>query len=132
MKPAPASIAAIFQLFDQTPHLGLVFPEYHSALADQISWGTNFDAAKVLADQMGVSLDPEAVTPFPAGSMFWAKPSALEPLFALNLSFDDFPAESAQIDGTPAHAIERLFGEVARASGHSLLQIQRRNDDATS
>jgi len=129
---SPASIAAIFQLFEQTPHLGLVFPEYHAALADQISWGTNFAAAKALADRMRVPLDPNAVVPFPAGSMFWARSAALEPLLALNLGFEDFPQESGQIDGTPAHAIERLFGEITLASGHSLLQIQRRGDDATA
>ena len=127
---SPAGVAAIMQLFAETPHLGLVFPEYHPSLARQIGWGGNFPAAHALADRMGITLDPDALVPFPAGSMFWARPAALQPLFALGLGFEDFPKEAGQIDGTPAHAIERLLGEIVLASDHSLIQVQPRGDDA--
>lgn len=42
------------------------------------------------------------------------KKMAMAPLFNLDLSWDDFPEEKGQSDGTIAHAIERLLGIVPR------------------
>jgi len=123
---SPAAVAEILSLFQQNPHLGLVFPEYHAALAGQIGWGTNLDAAQALARRLDPDLEPDPghLTLFPAGSMFWARGTALAPVFDAGLGFDDFPPEQGQIDGTPAHAIERLLGEIAARTGHGLLQIR--------
>ena len=41
--------------------------------------------------------------------MFWARTSALAPLINLNLGWDDYPDEPLPYDGSPLHAIERLF-----------------------
>lgn len=46
---------------------------------------------------------------FPAGSMFWAKPELFKPLVE-NLDQILFDIEQGQIDGTKAHALERVFG----------------------
>lgn len=55
---------------------------------------------------------------FPAGSMFWFRPSALKPLLALSSS--DFQLEKGLSDGTNAHAIERLFITITKHNGYSV------------
>lgn len=45
-----------------------------------------------------------------AGTMFWASIESLRPLLDIYLLPDDFEPERGQIDGTMAHAIERIFG----------------------
>ena len=116
-------VASIFNLFADNPSLGMVFPEYHWSLRHQIGWGTNYEICENIAAQLGVPISPLKMQLFPAGSMFWARGNALTPIWRRGFRTEDFPAESGQIDGTPAHAMERLFGEVVVHSGYHLLQI---------
>jgi lipopolysaccharide biosynthesis protein len=46
---------------------------------------------------------------FPAGSIFWYNPIIIQPLLT-NINYCSFDFEDSQLDGTIAHAIERLFG----------------------
>ena len=55
--------------------------------------------------------------------MFWARPDALRPLLDLNLKIDDFPAEHGQLDGTLAHAIERLFLHACGKAGYRWVKV---------
>lgn len=116
-------VAEIFRLFDHTPRLGMVFPDYHWSLANQISWGTNYAICSDLSARLDQPISPVHMAPFPAGSMFWARTSALAPLLDLDLGFDDFPREEAQVDGTLAHAVERMLGNIVLATGQELRQI---------
>ena len=54
---------------------------------------------------------------FFAGSMFWFRPRYLKNVAALNLRPVEFPAERAQVDGTLAHAVERILAAAICQSG---------------
>lgn len=120
---SPGIVAETFRLFAHNPRLGMVFPEYHWSLEKQISWGTNYAICQDLAQRLGQEISPVNMAPFAAGSMFWARSAALAPLFDLGLTFEDFPDEAAQVDGTLAHAVERLLGDIVLATGHDLHQV---------
>ncbi len=87
------------------------------------TWLTNFDDGVRLLNRMGIQ-SPRGYFDFPAGSMFWAKKDALQPLFDLHLSWEDFPKEAGQNDGTTAHALERALGIVPSACGfrHAIIR----------
>ena len=120
---SPASIHGIFEAFARTPELGMVAPQHIDELRPWIRWGENYVTAEELAQRMGFSLPHAAPLDFPSGSMFWARSAALRPLLDLHLSFDDFPAEAGQTDGTLAHAIERLYFHVCEKAGYDWLKV---------
>jgi lipopolysaccharide biosynthesis protein len=57
---------------------------------------------------------------FISGSMFWARLPSLHPLLDASLSEYDFETEAGQIDGTFAHAVERVFGICAKDAGFTV------------
>ncbi len=60
---------------------------------------------------------------FFAGTMFWARFDAIELLLNQQYRAKDFETESGQLDGTFAHALERLFGLVAEVNKKKLYEI---------
>jgi lipopolysaccharide biosynthesis protein len=120
---SPSIVSSIFDAFDRLPDLGIVASQHYENIRRWIGWNGNFDQAQVLAKRMGMTLSPTRALDFPSGSMFWARPAALRPLLDLNLSFEDFPDESSQLDETPAHAIERLYFYICERSGFSWLKV---------
>jgi glycosyltransferase involved in cell wall biosynthesis len=95
----------------------LVYPietlEIMYGIAKDGCWGhnqRNYDLAEPILRKWGINSAKDDKFIFPAGTMFWCKTDVLRPLTDLRLSFSDFDKESGQIDGTLAHAIERLIG----------------------
>jgi len=117
-----AGLPAVLSLFERDPTLGLVFAEDRHC----VGWGKNRPLAAGLAARM----DPQPALPdwpvFPIGTMFWARPAALAPLWGLGLGPRDFPAEPAPYDGTVLHAMERMLPAVCESTGHSWCTVHRK------
>ncbi|HEV7742259.1 MAG TPA: rhamnan synthesis F family protein [Pseudolysinimonas sp.] len=107
-----AAMDAIVAAFASDPDLGLVFPE-DPHLND---WDENLHLARELASRLGIPRLPTHFD-FPMGTMFWARPAALAPIFDLGMSWEDYPAEPTPIDGTVLHALERLLPFAAERAG---------------
>lgn len=116
-----AGLPAVLSLFAGEPELGLVFAEDRHC----VGWSKNRPIAEALAARM----QPPPVLPdwpvFPIGTMFWARPAALAPLWALGLGPQDLPGEPVAYDGTVLHAMERLLPAVCEATGHGWCTLHR-------
>jgi len=66
---------------------------------------------------------------FFAGTMFWYVPDALKQLHEIPDSMLQFEPENAQMDGTLAHALERLFGVLPRQAGYTVTSLQLKGKD---
>jgi lipopolysaccharide biosynthesis protein len=99
-------VQEIIAVFRDDPAVGIIGPgrdvvKYESAV------GANESLVRDIQSRLQVAQTNDFE--FFAGSMFWFRPEALMPILALNLTIDAFPLETGQIDGTLAHALERLF-----------------------
>ena len=56
--------------------------------------------------------------PIAVGTAFWCKTDALAPLFEYPWTYDDFPKEPMDNDGTISHALERILPFVAQSQGY--------------
>ena len=118
-----AAVSSILDAFARLPQLGMVASQHYEGIRRWLGWNGNYELAQGLARRMGIALSPVRALDFPSGSMFWARTAALRPLLDLALTFDDFPEEGAQLDHTPAHAIERLYFLACERSGHAWLKV---------
>jgi lipopolysaccharide biosynthesis protein len=84
-------------------------------------WGSNFEVTSYLMRRLEVEIGFDDLS-FPAGSIYWMKPLMVGILKALKLEEDHFEAETAQVDGTLAHALERVMGFLASAAGQNVVQ----------
>ena len=91
-------------------------------------WGSevcsqkNFSIAKKHFPELPLN-DPGENIDFPNGSMFWFRPAAMRFLIDKDIKSHYFEEEKQQIDGTLAHAIERLFGVIVKESGFETKQL---------
>ena len=107
-------IDIVLDRFAKEADLGLVFAD-DPHLSD---WDFNRPIAEELARRMGRTAPLPPYFDFPIGTMFWARSSALMPLFRLGFDWDAYPVEPAPLDGTVLHAIERLLPFAAHQAGY--------------
>lgn len=118
----PAGRRAMHTAFGTDAKLGLVGPSGH-ALSTSQHLGGNVDGVAFLQRQLGTSADmPPGL--FFAGSMYWIRLKALQALIDLHLDELLFEEETGQVDGTLAHAIERITPVVVHASGYRIAETR--------
>ena len=120
---SPEIVASILRMFSEDTRLGLVYPEIIPPLRSELTkdpWQENWGSCRELAARLDIPLQKKMALDFPAGSIYWFRPEALEALFKLGLTSGDFP-EGSRIrrNGTLAHAVERLMVLIAQKSGFS-------------
>jgi lipopolysaccharide biosynthesis protein len=114
---APQRARRIFETFNEDASLGLVAADGHIQPLHYY-WGANRHNVEYLVARLGLAQPDVEHDQFIAGSMFWMRLRALRPLFDAHLGIDEFEAESGQVDGTLAHAVERIFLLAAHHGGY--------------
>ena len=113
--------------FKHDSTLGMIYPILPPSLVKIMfagrGWAKNWTYSQNLLKTLGIQVEPwNEFLEFPAGSMFWFRPKALEPLLELEFSPSDF--EDGQIlDGSLSHAIERIFSLVVRKQNFTTKRI---------
>ena len=116
-------VAGILGIFANYPRIGAVIPQHYPPMRPFLDWrGTYFRAQKV-ASIMQIRLRQYQIIDFAAGSMFWARSSALHPILDLNLTVEEFPQEGGQVEGTLAHMLERLLLHSCEKAGFDWLKV---------
>lgn len=113
---SPERTRQIVDAFDANTALGIVHAEGHLQPLDYY-WGANASNVGYLCRRIGMPMAEIEHDSFVAGSMFWVRPAALRLLLDAHLDVTDFESEAGQLDGTLAHAVERLFSLTATAAG---------------
>ncbi|WP_415844500.1 glycoside hydrolase family 99-like domain-containing protein [Stutzerimonas zhaodongensis] len=104
------SQSGVAQIFGLLANDGkVVYPAGRRLTREHSGWSDNFEIARDLVRQTGhFNLADFPYVEFPQGTMFWARGECLHNYLQLPLSFSDFPEEPIEVDGTLAHALERL------------------------
>ncbi len=119
-----ANIRKIFTLLTENEKTGLIYPQNFAKLPySSYTWLSNRQLGQIWCNKLGIPL-PKGYFDFPAGSMFWARTKALQPLFDAHIKLEDFPVEAGQKDATLAHCIERLFVPVCTLAGYNTTILQ--------
>jgi lipopolysaccharide biosynthesis protein len=122
-------VERILSEFAENPDVGLITTEGNVLGADH--WASDAPLAREILLRMQIDLD-EGGLRFAAGSMYWVRGFVLQGLRALNLDADDFEDEDGRVDGTTAHAVERIIGIVTREAGYSLREVPSLQGERTS
>lgn len=117
---APGRDRSIFMVMSQDRSLGMVAPEGHiQPLSNH--WKANAERVEALTTRLGIPAPCVESDTFVAGTMFWVRLEALRPLLDANLDEWEFEREEGQLDGTFAHAVERIFALCVLAGGHRVV-----------
>ena len=112
-------IRRILDAFEADPDLGVVVADGNIYGDDPGHWRDTREAVLRLGSRIGIrSIPADAL--FPGGSIYWIRPFLLRTLGGMNVSPADFEAEPISIDGSAAHAVERLVGLVCADAGMTL------------
>jgi lipopolysaccharide biosynthesis protein/SAM-dependent methyltransferase len=106
-------------VFQKYAGVGIISPDEHIVPMNYY-FGSNEKWIKLLGNELDASIEDILAMKFVAGTMFFAKTAALRPLLDLPITDTDFENEERQVDGTLAHALERIIPVVADKRGYCL------------
>lgn len=122
------SVKSALRIFMDFPRVGMIYPDFVKAqisteLIQNLRW------LDLLLPRLGRTHNVlEGGWEFAAGTMFWFRGAAMKPLRDLRLVRDDFEPENGQINGTLAHALERVFPQIIYKSGHLIVTADHINE----
>jgi hypothetical protein len=120
--PNPADAKQFADLVSSNPDVGCIVPAGNVMTSEFL--GSNSDRIAELLARVGLDFRAEDVE-FPAGSMYWLDGDIVQLLKALSIDpIADFELEDGQIDGTTAHALERLLGVLLKRRGQVVVHAE--------
>jgi lipopolysaccharide biosynthesis protein len=119
--PSSVQIRAFLDAFLAEPNIGAVVSD-SNLMAHPHLWGVNRPRVTDELGRVGIAADRYKLS-FPGGSMYWIKPEALGLLQSMNFCAEDFEREEGQLDGTLAHAIERIMGFLVQHAGQRVCGV---------
>lgn len=103
-----------------TENVGLVFGEMTPTLPPMaLHWLYNSGRGREILNQLHIKFENHMLF-YPVGSFFWVKTKAILPLFNMGMTYESFDEENGQIDGTLAHALERVIACVVQARNYNM------------
>jgi len=106
-------------LLDRNESAGLLAPE-GSIAPITLHLGKNIDWVQALVAHSGIPMETFLMSHFVAGTMMIGRVDAVSPLLHLGLTANNFETEAGQLDGTLAHAVERMIGAICTSRGFTL------------
>ncbi|MFV0256697.1 rhamnan synthesis F family protein [Candidatus Liberibacter solanacearum] len=135
---APGIALEIIKTFEKYPKIGMIGSRsyrYPNKYCDQkSSLGNNREFVCAIANKMGVSFEDTKIDFF-AGTMFWVRPQALDPIKKLALTQYFKSKVDIGLDGSLEHAIERCFSISVKKSNFYLADVDcflEESDDKSS
>lgn len=117
-------ISNIIEYLKGNSKLGLMIPPtpYHgpyNAVSDNF-WTRCLDKTKELLARLNINIDLDInIEPLSIGSAFWARTAIFRTVVENPFTHLDFPEEPMDVDGTIAHALERVFPYLAQHEGYT-------------
>jgi rhamnosyltransferase len=115
--PGVTDVTVFFDRFDSAKW-GVLGPSPFLLTDPRRFWGANRARTNSLRRRFGFTGKPDSLEFF-AGTMFWFRPAALGNLAEI-VRAEKWENERGQLDGTLAHAVERVIVDVARANGYAI------------
>ncbi|MFN9546842.1 MAG: rhamnan synthesis F family protein [Cyanobacteriota bacterium] len=112
-------VKRVAYFFSSSPQLGVFAPVPFKG-TNNSDWAGNLAIAKELVAKLdGEAADHLGKRPllYPSATVFWFRPQSLTALYR-RYPTEDFPPEPLPVDGTVAHALERLIPFFAERSGY--------------
>lgn len=116
---SPTRIMEEFYMMENY-NIGLVYPDAHWSIPYwSYMWLDEIGNARNIYQRLNIPFVDEYLD-YSAGSMFWAKKEAFHTLLELNLTWEDFGADTGQAGGTLEYVFEKIPGVVTRNQGFSI------------